>query len=328
MFRKTWKTLKIFIIIAIVLICLPRSILPHQTTDQGKEDLEYYLKQNEAEHRLEEYKDNEDDLKLKLVQLEIINKSRSKFRASPVKLDILASRVANKMSREAGENDFIGHWNMAGEKPYLRYAFAGGNDHISENAFGESSSIDYAVSSSKISSLMEFGHSSFMAERAPEDGHKKNITDKDHNYVGIGFYLSGRQFRYYEEFIDRNFDFENIPKEVKVGDPCSITVKTNGKCFLYFLMIYRDAFPQSMTPSEIKKMGSYNDFTEDQYRKLFAWDLSRYRNGTEYRIPLSFSQEGLYYIQIYSDKREIKKSGSMNTKGKTPYSGIVIKVTR
>ena len=54
-----------------------------------------------------------------------------------VKLDILASRVANKMCREAAENNFIGHWNLAGEKPYHRYAFAGGYDHVSENAFGE-----------------------------------------------------------------------------------------------------------------------------------------------------------------------------------------------
>jgi uncharacterized protein YkwD len=328
MFRKIWKTLKIFIIIAIVLIILPHSILPNRTSESGKEDLEYYLIQNESEKRLPEFKDNEKALKLKLEQLNVINKSRNKFRASPVKLDILASRVANKMCIEAAENNFIGHWNMAGEKPYHRYAFAGGNDHVSENAYGEWSSDDYVISSSTISSMMESGHNTFMAEKAPNDGHKKTIIDKVHNYVGIGYYLTGKQFRYYEEFIDRYFGFENIPGEVKVGDKFNITVKTDGKSFLYFLMIYHEMFPQVMVPSQIKNMGSYQDFTDDQYQKLYAWDLSRYRNGTEYKIPLSFSQEGLYYIQIYSDKREITKPGSMNTKGKTPYSGIVIKATR
>jgi hypothetical protein len=328
MFRKAWKTLKFFIIIAVILICLPHSILPHQSSDNENQDIAYYVEQNESEKRLIEYKDSEDALKMKLVQLEIINKSRKTFRASPVKLDILACRVANKMSKEAAENNFIGHWNMAGEKPYHRYAFAGGNDHVSENAFGESSSINYVVSSAKISSLMEYGHSSFMSEKAPNDGHKKNIIDKEHNYVGIGYCLSGNQFRYYEEFIDRYFEFENIPQQVKAGDPCTITLKTNGKSFLYFLMVYHENFPGPLTPTEIKKKGSYEDFTNDQYQKLYAWDLSRYRNGTEYRIPLRFSQEGLYYIQIYSDKKEITKQGSMNTKGKTPYSGIVIKVTQ
>jgi hypothetical protein len=328
MFRKLWKTLKIFIIIAIVLACLPHSILPRLASGQGENDLAYYVRLNDTEKRLPEYKDDEEEIKLKLGQLEIINKSRSKFKAPPVKLDILASRVANKMCREAAENNFIGHWNLAGEKPYHRYAFAGGYDHISENAYGEWSSDDYTVSSAGIRSMMESGHNTFMAEKAPADGHKKTIIDKVHNYVGIGYYLSGKQFRYYEEFIDRYFEFENIPAEVKVGEPCSITVKTDGNSFLYFLMVYREMFPLGMTQSQINTKGSYEDFSGEEYKKIFPWDLSRYRNGTEYKIPLSFSLEGLYYIQIYSDKREIKKSGSMNTKGKTPYSGIVIKVTR
>lgn len=328
MFGKIWKTLKIVIIIAIVLICMPRSIFPHQTSDQEKHDLDTYIKLNKTEQRLIEFKDDEEVLKLKLGQLGLINKSRKKYNAPPVKLDILASRVANKMCKEAAENNFMGHWNMAGEKPYHRYAFAGGYDHVSENAFGEWSSDNYSVSPSKISSLMESGHGSFMAERAPNDGHKKTIIENTHNYVGIGYYLSGKQFRYYEEFLDRYFEFENIPDEVKVGEPCSITLKTDGSNFIYFLIIYREKFPEPLTPSQIKQKGSYEDFTDDQYQKLFAWDLSRYRNGTEYRIPLRFSQEGLFYIQIYLDKREIKKPGSMNTKGKTPYTGIVIKVNK
>jgi len=327
MFRKMWKTLKFFIILAIILICLPHSILPHSREDNPQDEIEMYLKQNDSELRLMEFKDSPEALKLKLLQLEVINKSRKKYNAEPVKLDILASRVANKMSKEAAENNFTGHWNMAGEKPYHRYGLAGGYDHVSENAFGEWSSENYQVSDEKISSLMKSGHASFMAERAPNDGHKKTIIEKSHNYVGIGFYLEGKQFRYYEEFIDRYFEFENIPGEVKAGEPFSITLKTDGRSFLYFLIVYYEKFPSPLTPAQISRKGSYSDFSEKEYSKLFAWDLSRYRNGTIYQIPLKFSAEGLYYIHIYTDKKEIKKPGSMDTKGKTPYSGIVIKVT-
>ncbi len=70
------------------------------------------------------------------------------------------------------------------------------------------------------------------------------------------------------------------------------------------------------------------DYTNEIYKEIYAWDLSRYRNGNVYRIPLSFSKEGLYYIQIFTDTREINKPASLNTKGKTPESGIVIKVDR
>jgi len=328
MFRKTLKTLKIFLIIIIVLVFLPYSILPRQTSDFKKNDFENYHKLNENELRLIEFKDDDDALKMKLIQLDIINKSRKKFKAGPVKLDILASRVANKMCREAAENNYVGHWNMAGEKPYHRYAFAGGYDHVSENAFGEWSSDNYDTSYLTISLMMKSGHSTLMSESAPNDGHKKTITDKSHNYVGIGYYLSGNQFRYYEEFIDRHFEFENIPKKVKVDESCSITVKTNGENFLYFLIIYHEKFPSALTPVQIRKKGSYEDYTNEEYLEIVAWDLARYRSGTSYKIPLRFSKEGLYYIQIYYDKKEIASPASLNTNGKTPASGIVIMVNK
>lgn len=326
MFRKTWKHIKIFLIIIIILVCLPHSILPHQSSDSSKDDLENLIKLNDGEQKLIEFKDNEDALKLKLIQLDIINLSRKKFNAQPVRLDILASRVANKMCREAAENNFVGHWNMAGEKPYHRYGIAGGNDHVSENAFGEWSTAKYEVTNANISAMMKSGHESFMSERAPNDGHKKNIIDKTHNFAGLGYYLSGKQFRYYEEFIDRYLEFANIPKEVKVNDPTSITIKTDGKNFLYFLIVYFDKNPQPLSPSQITRKGSYADFSNEEYQKIFAWDLSKYRNGSIYKIPFSFSKEGLYYIQVYTDKKEIIKPTSLSTKDKSPFSGIVIKV--
>jgi uncharacterized protein YkwD len=328
MFRKTWKQIKILVIVVIILICLPRSILPLRSNDVEKTDLEEYRKLNDSEQRLIEYRDNDEALRLKVLQLEIINKSRKQNNAPQVKLDILASRVANKISREAADNEYIGHWNMAGEEPYLRYAFAGGCDHVAENAYGEWSSDNYDVSPSLISSMMKKGHSKFMAERSPNDGHRKNIIAKSHNFVGIGFCMSGKQFRYYEEFIDRYLEFENIPSSMKVGDQLNITVKTNGESYLYYVVIYREKWPQPLAPAQISKRGYYNDFTDQEYKNIVAWDLSKYRNGNIYSIPFSFSEEGLYYIQIFSDKKELTKPASLNTKWKTPESGIVIKVTR
>jgi uncharacterized protein YkwD len=326
MFKKTWKQIKILIILIIILVCLPHSILPHRSDDSDKDTFETYQKLNEKELRLTEFKDNNEVLRIKVDQLDLINKSRKKNNSLPVKLDILASRVANKMSKEAAENEYLGHWNLAGEEPYLRYAFAGGYDHVSENAYGEWSSDSYTDSYQVIASMMKSGHLKFMAERAPDDGHKKTIIEKSHNYVGIGYCLSGKQFRYYEEFLDRYLEFERIPTEIRAGESFNLTIKTNGQSFLYFLIVYRQNFPNPLTPAQISKKGSYMDYTSEEYKTMAAWDLSRYRNGTIYQIPLSFKDEGLYYIQIFSDKKEIAKLSSVTTKGKTPESGIVIRV--
>jgi uncharacterized protein YkwD len=328
MFRKFLKPFKILLIIIVIIICIPYSILPLQKSKDDTDSFEYYKTMNDTETRLPEFKDSDSTLKIKLLQLNIINKSRKSYKADPVKLDILASRVANKMCAESAENGYIGHWNMAGEKPYHRYAFAGGKDHVSENAFGEWSTNNYFQSSSTISKMMKSGHDSFMSEHFPNDGHKKNIIDKSHNFVGIGFYLTGKQFRYYEEFIDRYFEFEDVPDNVKLGETCYISLKTTNNNYLYFLTAYRENEPKPLAPSQIMKRTSYDDFSNEEYFKMPAWELNRYRSGFLYKIPLSFSKEGLYYVQIYYDKKEISKPVNINTKDKSPASGIVIKVTK
>lgn len=328
MFKKTWRQIKVFVILIIILICMPRSILPKRNNNPGADDLVAYRQLNESEQRLTEFKDDDEALRLKLEQLTVINNSRRKHNAQPVKLDILASRVANKMSREAALNGFLGHWNLAGQEPYLRYAFAGGYDHVSENAYGEWSSDNYTISPQAISTMMKSGHGKFMSERPPNDGHRENIIEKAHNYVGIGYHLSGKQFRYYEEFIDRYLEFENIPSAANTGEPLNITVKTNGHSFLYYMIVYREKFPEPLSAAEINRKGSYRDYTNDIYKEIVAWDLSHFRKGNTYNIPITFLKEGLYYIHIYSDKKEITKPSSLNTKGKTPESGIVIKVNK
>ncbi len=323
MFRKIWKQIKIIVFAVVILACIPRSILP---LGSQSEDIVYYVRLNDAEKRLPDFKDDRQALELKMEQLKEINRSRKRYSAKPVKLDILASRVANKMSREAAENDYVGHWNLAGEKPYHRYAFAGGHDHVTENAYGEWSSQNYEITPLVIGQMMKGGHDIFMKEKAPNDGHKQAVIGKDHNFVGIGYYLSGKQFRYYEEFIDRYFEFENIPSEMKTGEKNSITVRTDGNNFLYFMIVYYEKFPEPMSPKEISRKSSYADFTNEQYQQIYAWDLAAFRKGSEYKIPLSFKKEGLYYIHIFSDKKEYTKPASLSTKGRTPYSGIVIKV--
>lgn len=311
--------------IIIILIALPVMLF---SQEPAKSELEIYKELNDGEQRLSEYKDDDESLILKLRQLEVINASRKKFKAQPVKLDILASRVANKMCREAAENKYMSHWNLAGEKPYHRYAFAGGYDHVSENAFGEWTSGEYDISATTILDKMKLGHAGFMKEKAPYDGHKKNIIDKAHNRVGIGFYLNSSQFRYYEEFINHYLAFGNIPSGLKPDEPVTINLDTGGSGYLYFITIYRENFPKPMKQSQLTKTGSYEDYSDEVYTSIPAWDLTRYRKGTSYGIPLRFSKEGLYYIQIFTDKKEITGSGTITTKGKSPVSGIVISVRK
>lgn len=313
-------------VIIFILATLRLAIFSQSPGSSQKGDFAGYRSLNEQETRLADYKDSDEALSMKLVQLAVINESRKKHGADPVKLDILASRVANKQCREAAEAGYVSHWNLAGEKPYHRYAFAGGLDHVSENAYGEWTDGEFEKSNKVIAEMMKAGHERFMKEKAPYDGHKKNIINKAHNYIGIGFYMTSGHFSYYEEFINRALEFTNIPVTMKINEAGSITVDTKGKSYLYYVMIYRENFPQPRKISQLKNTGSYEDYTNELYKQIPAWDLAKYKSDFVYTIPVRFTKEGLYYIHIYTDKKENTGQKTLSTKGRPPVSGIVISV--
>lgn len=286
----------------------------------------HYKKLNAEEQRLQEFADPDDALKNKLKQLEVINANRKRYKAKPLQLDILACRVANKMCKEAALNGYMGHWNLAGEKPYQRYAFAGGKDHVSENASSRSvngASLD--VSDEGIQSNMEYLHGLFMSERAPNDGHKDNCIDKSHTHVGIGYYTTKNEFRYYEEYVDRYLEFENVPETLRPGEKVMIRVKAPKGQYLYFLSAYYEDFPKAMKKKQIENKDSYTDFTDHEVTFYSPLELNAMKKGSEYVIPLSFKKPGLYYIQIGIDSK-LPSGDDYNTKDKTIASGIVIKV--
>ncbi len=286
-----------------------------------EEEQAEYEALNEAEDRLLEYKDSPEALHNKLIMLSMINQSRENHKAPPVRLDILASRVANKQAKEAAEKGFSGHWNTAGEKPYHRYAFSGGVDHVAENAasFWTSGTID----PSRAVTLMNDSHDRFMAERAPNDGHKKNVIAKEHTHVGLGYYLTDKTFRYYEEYIDRYIEFISYESTVKAGAQTTVIVRPlDPSLSVYAAIGYYEAKPSPLTPSQLNAKGAYPDYTNSTAFSLWPWQLPKKEDGT-WEIAFTPKQKGLYYINIYLDSKPYT-GGQASTKGKLQASGLVI----
>jgi len=321
---KTFSDLKALVpFILWLLICLTANGF-----QQPGPNLDKYIRLNNQEKRLADFKDSRKMLIAKLEHLKVINQSRAKFGAPPVQLDILASRVANKQSKEAAEKNFRGHWNLRGEKPYHRYAFAGGKDNISENASASwKSGGAYKQSIATQSRLMHQAHNRFMAEKAPNDGHKKTIIDPVHNYVGIGSYITSTQFRYYELFLNRYLNFIEVPLHVTPGDSTVISVKPLHKDhYIVSLIAYFEPFLRSMKRKKVNKMGSYADYTSKKAFTISPWQMVEYRKKYSYNIPVSFSRKGLYYIKIYLDDKNPAGYSSFTTQGKISGSGLIIEV--
>ena len=286
----------------------------------------HYKKLNDADSSLMPYKDSDYILKLKLVHLNYLNAERKKNKVGPLKLDIFASRVANKMAAEAGKNHYVGHISLDGLKPYQRYALAGGKDHVSENASGYWTNSDGKTDSATTQKWMKLQHDGFMKEVAPNDAHKKNCLDKFHNYVGIGFYMTSKDFFYYEEYIDRAYTFESVPDTVSAKQEFTIKVKTQPQQYISALIAYYDAVPYPIDVEDAKEERTYDDFTPTVAQEILPWDMAKFRNGEVYEIKLMFKKPGLYYIHLYRDFKEETVKGEFTTKGKMQASGIVIVV--
>lgn len=311
-----------------IFICFSTMFAQKQSTKNytiPQKDIEKYILLNNNEQRLLRYKDDNKTIILKLKQLILINASRKKHRKQPVELDIFASRVANKIATQAATENFMGHWNTQGESPYQRFAFAGGKDHIMENASALSSTQNLPEKDDDISSYMQQAHNAFMAEKAPNDGHKQNCINTYHNFVGIGYYLYKNQFRYYEEFVDRYIVFGEFPTNVSIDQRIHIPVKAINDKHIYMALTYYEKTPSKMSVSSINKRKKYDDFTKELSQQILPWNLPKPNKDNFYNLEFTFKKKGLYYIQIFLDKTPYV-SGKATTKNKIQASGVVISV--
>jgi uncharacterized protein YkwD len=284
-----------------------------------------YLQRNERERRLAEYADGPEELLAKLVMLDYINRSRSEYGRPQLDLDILASRTANKMSREAARHGFRGHWNLRGEKPYHRYALAGGTDHVSENAAAGWTSGRFPDTYEFALQQMKAAHDRFMAEKPPRDGHKQNVLDPHHNFVGLGYEIDGSQFRYYEEYIDRYLEVELEQQFLARGESTVLRFRPlREDHHPYALFVYYEPPLDEMTVAQVNRKGSYPDFSRSYAVKMWPWELPAPDAEGFIEVELAFDRRGSYYVDIYLDDEPYRRNTGAGTKGKIRGSGVVL----
>ncbi|MGV8120052.1 MAG: CAP domain-containing protein [Candidatus Xenobiia bacterium LiM19] len=260
--------------------------------------------QNEQEKRLWEYRDTDEILAIKLENLKIINRDRARFGALPVKIDILAGRVANRHCRDMALNAYMSHWNMKGEKPYHRYAFAGGTDHVSENLASVTANYPLPQAPPDLLKRMNESEDQFMAEPPGSDGHKLNVIRKSHTHVGIGLYLHEGEFRYAQEFLDRYTSFRGIntvvPKGGKVSMSGLVIPPDTG---IYAVLVYREKLTP-MTVEQLNNTHSYSDYTDEKVFEIWPWDLSFNKESKTFDLTLDFNGKspGYYYVHMYFKK--------------------------
>jgi hypothetical protein len=228
------------------------------------------------------------------------------------------------MAQEAAQNHYMGHFNMAGQTPYMRYGLEGGRDHIIENASAYSSSTAINAKSEEIAAMMKQLHAAFMAERAPNDGHKKACIDPTHNFIGLGIAWHDKEFRYYEEYVDRYLAFDGPATTIKSGNTIEFDVTPLlPSHHLYAMLVYYQPEPKPMKPKTISTIASYNDFTEAQVVNMAPWELPQPDSKGTTHLSIPSTKKGIYYIHLFLDDKPYTQ-GKATTAGKIIASGIVV----
>lgn len=212
----------------------------------------------------------------------LINRDRAANGLGPVALDPIATVAGQKHTDEMAAQGFISHWNKFGKKPDQRYTEAGGihcdTENLSLRSFrggGASADVDGKKSSFdgggnyELHGVQAFRQSdldrmqqAFMAEKPPNDGHRKCILDPVHNYVGIGLSLSSNgqeNFRIAlaQEFTNVYGQYDPIQQMCTRGQAITLSGRLNPGYEVYEVAFDWEPLPEPMDFIALDKTHTY-----------------------------------------------------------------------
>ncbi|MFN2576768.1 MAG: CAP domain-containing protein [Pyrinomonadaceae bacterium] len=192
-----------------------------------------------------------DDEQLSLAReqlLKQLNAERARAGLNELKLDDLASRVAQEHARDMAAGGFLNHFGSDGRKPYQRYCLAGGTAAIQENA-SAAEDIE-SVAPLRVMNDLRDMHDSMAHEAPPNDGHRKTIFSPFHTHVGFGVALHNHSLRLDELYLARYIELDRFTAEAKAKSTVILSGRLlNPKHFLHGLDLCFEPLP---APREIE----------------------------------------------------------------------------
>ena len=199
---------------------------------------------------------DETRITLRHEMLRLINRDRARHGLNAVELDPYVSVQADAYCRTQIQNGTTGHFTIDGQSPYMRYSFAGGNDGASENAAAWSASFNF--SERALYDMMRQSQQAMMAEKAPNDGHRKTILDPHATHVGIGLAWEKGEFRIAQEFLRRYVVWTRpLPRSAGLGEPVVGTGRPVAGYRIEAISVHHEPIPEPMVPKVANAMTSY-----------------------------------------------------------------------
>jgi len=214
----------------------------------------------------------------------------------------------------------MGHWDLAGRPPYLRWALAGGVDYHGENAASVTRT-GWVVREEEIATLLLDAEERMMSEKPPKNGHRRAILDPKWTHVGIGVAWEGGEFRMTEEFVRRVAEWVEIPSgPVPAGSAAAIRVQLPSDWAVGTIEVAYDPEPVPLSREEISRRGAYG--LPPPIRRLLpilkgglhyasggVGDFAASGGRIEARIPLERGP-GSYYAILFAEPGPVPPDSS------------------
>jgi len=235
--------------------------------------------------------------------LAVINAQRARVGAPPVALDELANQVAEAHAQEMARYNYLSHWNRDGFLPYMRYGLRGGTDYTAENV-SMLSGLSPNAGTDEITAAVLQLQQAMHDEIPPNDGHRRTILNPEHNHVGLGIAVAGKELRLAQEFLSRYIRFEPLPTRARPGDRLEVTghILNPDKYAFYAAAVYHEPLPQPLTLECLRQPRSYSLPETSHMLKPRLTDGSLYTDGTTGEIEIGPS--GHFAFELYFPKRE------------------------
>lgn len=234
-----------------------------------------------------------------------INRDRTANGVGPVEFDALASRVGDQHCQEMAARQYLSHWNLQGHLPYHRYHFAGGRDHVQENAsrvtvFSTDPSPIPTRPEEILPQLLE-AHARMMDEKPPLDGHRKNILDPAHTHVGIGLAVVGGELTMTQLFVNRYVRLQELPamlprRSIEVAG--EVLQKDFGP---YYCALFYEGPLRPRTVAELNQTYAYLDAGGATCSKTPPWHMrfDRGRGRFRFAVPVGNCGPGYYHLLLW-----------------------------
>jgi len=192
---------------------------------------------------------------LKTALFERINRDRSAHGLPPVAWDEKASGVADAFCAQQVREGSQGHFLMDGLPPYARTSFAGAFGLFSENSassfttgtWAERAYVHLALSS----------HERMLAERPPNDGHRRAILDGSATHVGVGYSGRGGRFQMAEEFSVRGLERLSVSRSADGAAAVAFEGRVRSPNRIQFVTVAAEQAPASLTLEEATSRTRY-----------------------------------------------------------------------